>query len=75
MLAATIKKDLQLLARDRGALISLFLLPVVFIAVFGAFFSSVFGATGRLILAGGEAEIDYAAAAATAALEEINRPG
>ena len=34
----------------------------------------VFGATGRLILAGAEAEIDYAAAAATAALEEINRP-
>ena len=39
MLLATIKKDLQLLLRDRGALISLFLLPVVFIAVFGAFFS------------------------------------
>jgi ethanolamine utilization microcompartment shell protein EutS len=34
----------------------------------------VFGATGRLILAGSEAEIDYAAAAASAALEEINQP-
>jgi ethanolamine utilization microcompartment shell protein EutL len=33
----------------------------------------VFGATGRLILAGSEAQIDYGAAAATAALEELNR--
>jgi hypothetical protein len=33
----------------------------------------VFGATGRLILAGTEAQIDYAASAATAALTEINR--
>jgi hypothetical protein len=33
----------------------------------------VFGATGRLIMSGGEAEIDYAAAAATAALEDVNR--
>jgi ethanolamine utilization microcompartment shell protein EutS len=33
----------------------------------------VFGATGRLILAGSEAQIDYAAAAATAALEDVNR--
>ena len=33
----------------------------------------VFGATGRLILAGSEAQIDYASAAATAALEDINR--
>lgn len=33
----------------------------------------VWGATGRLIMAGPEAEIDYAAAAATAALENLNR--
>ncbi len=33
----------------------------------------VFGATGRLIMAGSEAQIDYAAAAATAALDNINR--
>lgn len=32
----------------------------------------VFGATGRLIMAGSEAQIDYGAAAATAALEQIN---
>ncbi len=33
----------------------------------------VWGASGRLILAGSEAQIDYAAAAATAALENLNR--
>lgn len=42
MLGATIKKDMLLLSRDRGAVISLFLLPVVFIAVFG----SIFGGGG-----------------------------
>ncbi|MBE7449343.1 MAG: ABC transporter permease [Kofleriaceae bacterium] len=50
MLAATIQKDLQLLARDRGALISLFLLPVVFIAVFGAFFSDDGGGRRRVLM-------------------------
>ncbi len=49
MFAATIKKDLQLLARDRGALVSLFLLPVVFIAVFGAFFSGDGGDRRRTV--------------------------
>ena len=43
MLAGAIKKDLQLLSRDRGALITMFLLPLVFIAVFG----SIFGGEGR----------------------------
>jgi ABC-2 type transport system permease protein len=38
MLLAAIKKDAQLLLRDRGALISLFLLPVIFIVVFGSIF-------------------------------------
>ena len=38
MITAAIKKDLQLLARDRGALVTMFLLPVVFIAVFGSIF-------------------------------------
>jgi ABC-type Na+ efflux pump permease subunit len=38
MLAAAIVKDVQLLVRDRGALLSLFALPVVFIAVFGSMF-------------------------------------
>lgn len=39
MLGAAIIKDIQLLLRDRGALASLFLLPVVFMAAFGAMFS------------------------------------
>lgn len=38
MLAATIKKDLRLLVHDRTAFVSLFLMPLVFIAIFGAFF-------------------------------------
>lgn len=38
MLLAAIRKDLQLLLRDRGALITMFLLPLVFIAVFGVIF-------------------------------------
>jgi ABC-2 type transport system permease protein len=38
MLLAAIKKDSQLLLRDRGALITMFLLPIVFIAVFGTIF-------------------------------------
>jgi hypothetical protein len=33
----------------------------------------VFGATGRLIMAGSEAQIDYGAAAATASLENLNK--
>ncbi|MBK9032593.1 MAG: hypothetical protein IPL61_14990 [Myxococcales bacterium] len=42
MIGAAITKDLQLLVRDRGALVTMFLLPVVFIAVFG----SIFGGGG-----------------------------
>ncbi len=38
MFGAAIKKDMELLARDRGALLSLFLLPVVFVIVFGSMF-------------------------------------
>ncbi len=47
MLAAAARKDLQLLVRDRGALVSLFLLPVVFIAVFGVFFGGDRGGRRR----------------------------
>lgn len=39
MLSAAIIKDMQLLLRDRGALASLFLLPIIFIAVFGSMFT------------------------------------
>lgn len=42
MIGAAVKKDLQLLLRDRGAVVTMFLLPVVFMAVFG----SIFGGSG-----------------------------
>ncbi len=38
MLWAGIKKDVALLLRDRGALISMFILPLIFIGMFGAIF-------------------------------------
>ncbi|MBA3499460.1 MAG: ABC transporter permease [Myxococcota bacterium] len=38
MIGAAIRKDAQLLLRDRGALISLFVLPVVFMLAFGSMF-------------------------------------
>ncbi len=38
MFRATLAKDVALLARDRGALASLFLLPIIFIGIFGAMF-------------------------------------
>jgi ABC-2 type transport system permease protein len=40
VITAAIRKDALLLLRDRGALISLFLLPVIFIVVFGSMFGS-----------------------------------
>lgn len=39
MIAAAIWKDIRLLLRDRGTLISLFVLPIIFILAFGAMFS------------------------------------
>lgn len=39
MLSAAIRKDIQLLVRDRRALLMLFIMPVAFILVFGMFFS------------------------------------
>jgi ABC-2 type transport system permease protein len=38
MIGAAIQKDVWLLLRDRGALISLFLLPIIFIVTFGSMF-------------------------------------
>jgi ABC-type multidrug transport system permease subunit len=38
MIGAAIRKDVQLLLRDRGRVLSLFLLPVVFMVVFGSMF-------------------------------------
>lgn len=40
MIIAVIRKEIALLLRERGALISLFALPVVFILVFGSVFAS-----------------------------------
>ena len=37
--AAAVRKELQLVLRDRGALISLFAMPLVFMGVFGSMFS------------------------------------
>ena len=39
MIFAAIRKDCWLLLRDRGALLSLFALPIVFILTFGMMFS------------------------------------
>ena len=38
MIVAAIRKDVWVLLRDRGALISLFLLPIIFIVAFGSMF-------------------------------------
>jgi ABC-2 type transport system permease protein len=38
MIGAAIRKDIQLLLRDRGALISLFALPIIFMLAFGSMF-------------------------------------
>ena len=38
MIGATTKKDISLLLRDRGRLLMLFLMPVIFMAVFGSMF-------------------------------------
>lgn len=43
MLGAAIVKEIQLLLRDRGTLLSMFLLPLVFIAFFGSMYGSSSG--------------------------------
>lgn len=40
MIGAAIRKDVRLVLRDRGALVSLFVLPVIFMTVFGAIFGA-----------------------------------
>ncbi len=40
MIGATIQKDVWLLLRDRGRLLMLFAMPIVFIVVFGSMFGS-----------------------------------
>lgn len=47
MIGASIAKDVRLLLRDRGALISLFALPIVFIVAFGSMFQFDGGTSGK----------------------------
>ncbi len=49
MIAAAIRKDVWLLLRDRGALISLFLLPIIFMVAFGSMFGGASTGTPRPI--------------------------
>lgn len=63
MLAAAVRKEVQLLLRDRGALASLFLLPVIFIAAFGSMFSADDGEGERRPLPVYAAETETAGAA------------
>jgi ABC-2 type transport system permease protein len=49
MILATILKDAQLLLRDRGALASMFVLPLAFITVFGFMFTDSDGGDGEKI--------------------------
>lgn len=62
MIGAAIRKDALLLLKDRGALASLFLLPLVFIGVFGSVFN---GGTG------GPAGLDVAVFAEGAGSREL----
>ena len=68
MFVATIRKDLTLLVRDRGALLSLFLLPVIFIGVFGSIFGGD-SAPDPIELSVWHEEGDDRAAAVVTALE------
>ena len=68
MFLATIRKDLTLLVRDRGALLSLFLLPVIFIGVFGSIFGGD-SAPDPIELSVWHADGDDRAAAVVTALE------
>jgi linearmycin/streptolysin S transport system permease protein len=47
VIGAAIKKDVWLLLRDRGALISLFALPIIFIVAFGSMFRGGGGADDK----------------------------
>lgn len=52
MIGAAIRKDVALLARDRGALVSLFLLPIIFMCVFGAVFQPKSVPPSRIAVSG-----------------------
>ena len=68
MIGAAIRKDVQILLRDRSALTSLFLLPVVFITVFGSMFSGPDGGQRPPLIAVHRQPGDARAATAAAAI-------
>lgn len=68
MIKATIVKDVRLLLRDRGALMSLFALPIVFIVVFGSMFGNGGGRDKPRPLPVWHAEKDARAEAVIAAI-------
>lgn len=70
MIAGVIRKELALLMRDRGALISLFALPVVFILVFGSVFAAQDDTGRERTVAVWHAADDPRGAAILAALDE-----
>jgi ABC-type multidrug transport system permease subunit len=51
MIGAAIHKDIALLARDRGALVSMFVLPIIFMCVFGAVFQPQRSPPSRIAVA------------------------
>ena len=51
MILASVRKDMLLLASDRGAVLSLFLLPLIFMGVFGSIFQEGNGGQGAFTVA------------------------
>jgi ABC-2 type transport system permease protein len=72
VIGAAIRKDAQLLLRDRGSLLSLFLLPVIFMGVLGAMFSGGGSGSRRQTVAVTGAEANPLAARAARGLDESN---
>jgi ABC-2 type transport system permease protein len=68
MIVAAIRKEMQVLLRDRSALTSLFVLPIVFMAVFGSIFSGEGGAAKPRLVAVVRGQGDQRAAAAVNAI-------
>jgi ABC-2 type transport system permease protein len=64
VIGAAIRKEVQLLLRDRGALVSLFVMPLVFMGVFGSMFSGDGGEEEPRLIAVHRAPRDQRAAGA-----------
>jgi ABC-2 type transport system permease protein len=72
MILASVRKDMLLLASDRGAVLSLFLLPLIFMGVFGAIFQEGNGGSGSFTVAVYASEQANTAADTVAAGLEAN---